>query len=269
MRIRTRRRWSWPAAGALAVVLGAPTLASAQQGGLFPNAGIRRERVPCQNEDPIYRLYRQQYFGYHPTCWRKFPDGWGCPSPEAPNATLEFQKLPRDKPPELPPEGEEPGPEEPGPMGPVRPTPGTGPGRGTTPTPSTLPPLPSGERNPFDLEKPTTPPPGQNPPAPTPPARENNPQANDTPPPATAPAAPGAGEAEATARDRRDDRDDQPLLALPDPTVNPSAGRNVVGFPLPNGEMPLPPPMPTTRPAQAPKRTSLLGDLFSGRIFRR
>jgi hypothetical protein len=59
MRTRTRRRWSWPAAGVLAIVVGAPTLAHAQQGGLFPLAPIRRERVPCPMEDPVYKLYRR------------------------------------------------------------------------------------------------------------------------------------------------------------------------------------------------------------------
>ncbi|MFO0953560.1 MAG: hypothetical protein U0835_20885 [Isosphaeraceae bacterium] len=266
MRTDTRRWWSWSAAGALALTLGAPGLASAQQGGLFPNAGIRRERVPCENEDPIYRLYRHEYFGYHPTCWRRFPDGWGCPSPEAPNAAAEFQKLPRDKPPELGPDDMGPGP-GPGPDDGDNPNPqpgggGRGPAR---PAPNALPPLPSGDRNPFDLDsRPSTPPAGN------PPAGDGLPSlpgpGGDTPPPAAAPTpsdgAPGAALAPV---------DSQPLLALPDPTVNPAA-RNapqMTGFPLPNGETPLPPPMPTTTPAQAPRRTGMLGNLFSGRIFRR
>src|SRR5438874_1676723 len=99
MRTRSRRRSGWAAAGALALVAGVPTLARAQQSGLFPLAPIQRQRVPMMMEDPVYRLYRNEYFGYHPTCWRRFPAGWGCPSPEAPNAALEFQKLPRDQPP--------------------------------------------------------------------------------------------------------------------------------------------------------------------------
>ena len=56
----------------------------AQQTGLFPLAPIRRQRVPCDREDPTYKIYKQQYFGYHPTYWRTFPPGWGCPSTEAP-----------------------------------------------------------------------------------------------------------------------------------------------------------------------------------------
>ena len=33
--------------------------------------------MPCELEPPVYKVYRQQYFGYFPTCWRKFPPGWG------------------------------------------------------------------------------------------------------------------------------------------------------------------------------------------------
>src|SRR5262249_28822530 len=67
--------------------------AQAQQTGLFPLAPIRRQRVPCDQEDPVYKLYKQQYFGYHPTCWRRFPGGWGCPSPEAPNREQSFREI--------------------------------------------------------------------------------------------------------------------------------------------------------------------------------
>lgn len=59
--------------------------AQAQQTGLFPLAPIRRQRVPCDQEDPTYKVYKQQYFGYHPTCWRTFPEGWGCPSGQKPD----------------------------------------------------------------------------------------------------------------------------------------------------------------------------------------
>ena len=40
---------------------------------------------PCRQELPVFHAYRHQFYGYHPTCWRRFPPGWGCPSPEAPN----------------------------------------------------------------------------------------------------------------------------------------------------------------------------------------
>ena len=66
----------------MVVVVGAPSLASAQ---LFPNLPIRRERPDCSRENPQYKVVRQEYWGYYPTCWRKFPPGSGCPSPEAPD----------------------------------------------------------------------------------------------------------------------------------------------------------------------------------------
>src|SRR5947209_1107901 len=98
-----RRRLRAPAAWAFVLILGAPALVEAQQSGLFPLAPIRRQRVPCPLEDPVYGLYRHEYFGYHPTCWRRFPAGWGCPSPEVPNAAQEFQRQPRDQPQATPP----------------------------------------------------------------------------------------------------------------------------------------------------------------------
>src|SRR4051812_50115634 len=79
-------------------------LAHAQQSGLFPLQPIRRERVPCPNEDPVYKLYRYQYFGYHPTVWRRFPEGWGVPSPEAPNPKAQVEKLPAKPAEAIPPE---------------------------------------------------------------------------------------------------------------------------------------------------------------------
>src|SRR5262245_50151394 len=173
MRNQKRRRWIRPAATAVAVVLGLPALAQAQQGGVFPNATIRRQRVPCALEDPVYKLYRNEYFGYHPTCWRRFPAGWGCPSPEAPNAAEAFRLLPRDKPPTdtglpgeetepVPGPGEEPMPgpgAAPGAGGGARPGGGRG-GPGTTPSP--LPPLPSAEPSPSEWDtRPTTPPSGE------------------------------------------------------------------------------------------------------------
>lgn len=66
----------------LAVVLGVPSLASAQ---LFPDLPIRRQRPDCARENPQYKVVRQEYWGYYPTCWRRFPLGSGCPSPEAPD----------------------------------------------------------------------------------------------------------------------------------------------------------------------------------------
>ena len=273
MRTRSRRQLGWAAAGALAVAVGAPTLAHAQQSGLFPLAPIRRERPPCAAEDPVYRLYRHEYFGYHPTCWRKFPAGWGCPSPEAPDAAKSFQEIPRDVPPadngmdNTAPEGEMNPPE-----GPANPPPATGPGQ---PNPSVLPPLPPGNRNPFELD---------NPPAVIPPARgDANPSpATDNPgagasagasglPPVveSEPSPPAPGAASET---------EQPLITLPDPVsapaFNPSVSTPATAAPVPGS--PIPPPPGAVRfdpntagPFQAPRRTSMLGNLFSGRIFRR
>lgn len=143
MLINSRRRLRSPAAWALVVVLGAPALVEAQQSGLFPNASIRRERVPCPHEDPVYRLYRHEYFGYHPTCWRRFPEGWGCPSPEAPNVAQAFRDQPRDAPSAILP-GEEGG-DLPG---------DENPGAGREPMPGMLPPPPDDTRSPFELDEP-------------------------------------------------------------------------------------------------------------------
>lgn len=93
---------------ALAVVMTVSVFsewAAAQQTGLFPLAPIRRQRVPCSQEDPVYRIYKEQYFGYHPTMWRRFPDGWGAPSPEAPNAAASYAAIPL-QPPEEPDDGQ-------------------------------------------------------------------------------------------------------------------------------------------------------------------
>jgi hypothetical protein len=62
------------------VLLGLPAMANAQF-QLFPNAHKKRERPSCLTEPPIYKITRQQYFGYYPTCWQRFPQGWGCPCP--------------------------------------------------------------------------------------------------------------------------------------------------------------------------------------------
>ncbi|HEV3162463.1 MAG TPA: hypothetical protein VGZ22_00375 [Isosphaeraceae bacterium] len=56
-----------------------PAVAEAQ---LFPHWPIRRERPSCAQEPPEFRQTRQMYYGYFPTCWRKFPPGWGCPTAE-------------------------------------------------------------------------------------------------------------------------------------------------------------------------------------------
>ena len=91
----TRRRIGRPAWLGLGLVVALPAMAEAQ---LFPNRTITRERQPCATEPPFYSTVRRNYFGYYPTCWSKFPDGWGCPCPnlELPNRVAEFQERPRD-----------------------------------------------------------------------------------------------------------------------------------------------------------------------------
>ena len=256
MRTRTQNRLGWSAAWALALVFGAPAFATAQTTELFPFRSIRRERVPFAMEDPVYKLYRKEYYGYHPTCWRKFPTGWGCPSPEGPDSGKAFKDLPRDKPDAAEPvdDGADNGAGMPGGNA-DRPARG-GAGRGP------LPPLPAGDRSPFDLEQPgaATPPPVDPPetkPALEPGAAEGGaglppaaePEANM---PAAPPVSRGA-EQETT----------QPLLALPDPTVAPSA-RVVVA----NADAAMIPSV-SVSPARAPRRTSLIGNLFSGLGIRR
>ena len=76
----------------LTLIVGMPELAKAQQSGLFPLAPIKRQRPPCDQEDPVYKVYKEKYFGYHPPCWRPFPTGWGCPSPEKPDVEKAFRE---------------------------------------------------------------------------------------------------------------------------------------------------------------------------------
>jgi len=132
---------------ALAVVMTVSAFsewAAAQQTGLFPLAPIRRQRVPCSQEDPVYKLYKDQYFGYHPTMWRKFPAGWGAPSPEAPNAAASYAEIPLQ-----PPEDFDEGFGDTGEFGEA---PDTGePPMGPKPE---LPAPPPEDRSPFELEAP-------------------------------------------------------------------------------------------------------------------
>ncbi len=78
----------------VAVAASLPQMARAQQSGLFPLHPIKRHRVPCDQEDPIYKINKYQYFGYNPTCWHRFPDGWGCPSPNAPDREASLKETP-------------------------------------------------------------------------------------------------------------------------------------------------------------------------------
>ncbi|WP_406700996.1 hypothetical protein V5E97_19610 [Singulisphaera sp. Ch08] len=246
--------------------MGAPMLAEAQQGGLFPLAPIKRQRVPCNQENPVYGLYRHEYFGYHPTCWRKFPAGWGCPSPEAPDAAASFQKRPRD------------------PAMPLTPDDFGGPGRDREPMEGDelegpaapegpdLPPLPQGGvRRPFQTDE--NPPNGAPAPRQAPPAGPGNNPLDLLPPPADAPAdrpsnAPSPDlppTTESTELPAGAGPVESPLLALPDPAARASSF---------NAQGTLAPPNPAIGPGasslsqpaprQAPRRTSLLGSLFGG-----
>lgn len=153
-----RRNRRFPArALALAVVLIGPAAARAQ---LFPDLQIKRQRPCCAAEDPRYRIIREQYFGYYPTCWRRFPPGWGCPSPEAPNWEASLREVPLQQVTEEG-EGAEPGGEER--FDPFT-TPGARRGAGGAPaTPPELPPVPDEPGGSlFDLNP--TPPGGTNPP---------------------------------------------------------------------------------------------------------
>jgi hypothetical protein len=202
----TWRRSSSPAVWAVALVAGAPALVQAQT-QLFPLAPIQRERVPCPMEDPVYGLYRHQYFGYYPTCWRPFPPGWGCPSPEAPNQAQEFQKLKRAPLPEGVP-GPEP---EPG----LEPIPGENPTMPRNGRPA-MPPLPPTERSPFDLDTTPNPPGGRMPEqgAPGGAAPRNDRSVPPAVPPTTSRALPLQA---APSDDEKGSEATAPLLALPDP----------------------------------------------------
>ena len=278
---------------AFALVWIAPTLATAQQSGIFPLAPARhRQRVPCTMEDPVYGLYRHEYFGYHPTCWRRFPPGWGCPSPEAPNVVAEFRERPRDPAPELS-TGDDFGPPGGPGMGPDQP--GGQPGR---PDQNLIPPLPAGERSPFELDSPTEPKPRPlAPPRRGPGAPDVNPP---TPPPATNPPDAGGSQASAAPEVTPSAPESElapPLLALPEPggatPLNGSPGLPPIGpepvppgpsastgaaLPLPSVAPPsasadvFPPAAPsatTTAPARAPRRPSLIGGLLGNLGLRR
>ena len=139
----TRRRLGTPAWLGLVLVVGLPALAEAQ---LLPNRTVNRQREACAAEPPFYSTVRRNYFGYYPTCWNRFPAGWGCPcfNPEAPNRVAEFEKQKRDPLPTNPPDtganpdemGEEP----------------TDPAGARPETDPRIPALPDPGRRPFDRE---------------------------------------------------------------------------------------------------------------------
>jgi hypothetical protein len=268
MRTNSRSRGCGLVLAVLTVVVSLPEFAQAQQTGLFPNMNIRRQRVPCDQEDPIYKVYKHQYYGYHPTCWRQFPNGWGCPSPEAPNREQSFKEIPLQAGDRIE-SPDRPGTEE------MPPAPGA--------TRPTLPPLPGGARSPFEDEPeqprpaapPTNPRGGQNPrqapqgdpfeldkpeapaaPAPGQPrppgagAASNGPELSA--PTATPPAIQGARTSRNEPTDEAVTRDDDgPLLALPSVNLAPVDDPGV-----PFGTQPPPPTANSASNANATTATS-------------
>jgi hypothetical protein len=251
--------------GVLTVLVSFSGLAEAQQSGLFPLHPIRRQRVPCPEEDPVYRLNRTQYFGYHPTVWRRFPDGWGFRSPEAANREKEFEKLPIKPPEPAPPEeGDERDMEAP----PDR-------GRPAIPNPPT-----ENERSPFEMDRPNQEAPGAGAPARRPaapratqPARPSEPVIPDLAPPGDAGNAPPPPRASSNEdqSDRASLADRAPLLAMPDaglPAVEEAApvGDPNSGVMTQTADGAILGGAAATAPvaAPAPARRSRLSSLFGG-----
>jgi hypothetical protein len=234
MQTRAGRWKQSPAAWTLVGVLVMPAMARAQGRvagpmPLFPNLGIHRQRVDCAHENPVYRVYRHEYYGYYPTCWRRFPPGWGCPSPEAPNWPAELIRAPLDESvappaeaPVVPPGGRD----------------GQRPGEAPA---ADLPPLPRDERSPFnqDLGPSAEPPPldldrrGASPPPADRPALPA-PSDRDLPAPDRAPSPP----ATLPEPDRPDGLPDIPGAAAEDRTAPPLA------VPGADTAPPAPPPEP-------------------------
>jgi hypothetical protein len=281
MRTNSRRRGWGLVLAVLTLVVSLPELARAQQTGLFPNAPIRRQRVPCDQQDPIYNTIKYQYFGYHPTAWRRFPAGWGYPSPEKPDRQKAFKERPLETPRgegELPPEFG-PGPmEEPTPGRPALPAiprQGQSPFEQPSPTQPGAAPgaAPGGRReispSPFDLEKPDTP---RAPDAPR--AGRSRPPASrlgDNGPALSAPTTqpdPAVG-SESARRDVDEGADPRqeggPLLAIPNVDVPPvTASTTIFGTEPPPG-VAVPPgtaPDAAAAPAASTPRRGFLSTLL-------
>jgi hypothetical protein len=269
MRTDSRRRGGWLVLAVMTVAVSYPGLALAQQTGLFPNAPIRRQRPQCDQEDPVYKIYKQQYFGYHPTCWRRFPDGWGCPSPEAPDRARSLKEHPFGKPPE---QGEDMLAPEDDPRGPR-----TG---VTSPKPN----VPAAT-DPFEMEGPATTPRGT-PGAPrtrdaAPPAETRSPF-DDVPEPAKPGTVKPPGAASTSTPDRgltyRSQRqqassdeelqpvaDEPPLLAMPNLSAPANADGTATLDPLDVASTAdaTPDSNASAAPASNPPRRSLIGSFFS------
>lgn len=302
MLIKSIRRKPGQVLAVLAAVTSLSGMAEAQQSGMFPLHPIRRERTPCVNEEPIYKLYRNQYYGYFPTQWRRFPDGWSLRSPEGPNTAEELKKNPIEGPKPFSPEGEGeemPGPAAPGTKPPIpnpppderspfemdKPDSGAGASPGTTapgrrnPAPRGNPPPPAPDASPFDIPE-TKPPgagatPGDRPQA----ARSNRPAtptlpdqgAPDLAPPGDAPTAPPR-----TSWNRRSEsrqKDPGPLLSMSDamlpsveeaPTSANSTGDATSGAVASTSLAGDPETDPLAAQPQKPPRRGPISSLFSG-----
>jgi hypothetical protein len=208
----------------LTVVVSLSGLAEAQQSGIFPLRPIRRERTPCVNEDSIYKQYRNQYYGYFPTQWRKFPDGWNLPSSEGPNTKQVLKDNPIEGP-KPSPSGEGEGEDMPGPNAPG--------GKPAIPNPP-----PDTERSPFEMDRPDNavrPTPGAGAPRRRPPgAQDNAPAPGSEPSPSDTPDGnpPGAGAAPGP-------RPRAPQPNRPTTPTIPDAGTPDLA---PPGNAPTPPP---------------------------
>ncbi len=285
---------SWRKAGAssalaLLLVVALPALAQAQ---LFPNMWIQRERTPCPNEPAFYAHVRHNYYGYFPTCWRKFPEGWACPcpNPEVPDAAASFRDRPRDPKPEPPPPDD-----LSAPPGGLSPDIGSGPARPRPGADAEMPPLPRGLNDnplipaPRDTNPPANPAqpgrgnqPGQRDPfEPIPPALPRSSGASSSSPRSPDPAADGPAleqpAAETTGVQPTSSNDvlaaaGDPVLALPDmsgPNDTAAADPTMPPSLAPDATTASPAAPTNAAPAQAPRRPGLLSGLLNLGNWRR
>ena len=272
----TRRRPGSPAWLAIGLLMILPAMAEAQ---LFPNLPIRRERPSCASEPPFNAQVRREYFGYYPTCWSKFPEGWACPcpNPELPNAAASFNKIPfNDRKLPLGDEGfTDPDAENPDGM------PGNAPGDAPNM------PLPNPGRSPFDLDTNPKPPAGNRAPvdpfttpepAPARPAPRGNAPASpfDLPKPSSSlmemPQLPSTSPTSSAGPPLQPGS----MVMMPDATLasnNPDPRPDLgplPSAPLPGSSLPINasnpddtlPVLSQPIPAQAPRRRGFLGGLF-------
>jgi len=274
----TRRGPGSAALLAIGLLFLLPAMAEAQ---LFPNQPIKRQRESCATEPPFYAHVRRDYYGYFPTCWSKFPEGWACPcpNPELPNAAVSFRDRPRDDPSKRP--AEDPG------LG-AEPDDRAMPGDPPAPDPD-LPPVPDRGRSPFDMDRPGTSGPTRAP-DPIPPVRAPNgnatvrpgdnpsvPPASRISPPTTLREMPSLPEVAPSTVQNEPTRESGSMAVVPEATLTstrpsdrpdlgplpptPEVNPGMIGDP----ERPIV-GVPPAVPAQAPQRRSLLGGLFgSGR----